>query len=310
MTDPQATLTVTQLNRQVKRLLESNFDFIWVEGELSNFARPASGHWYFSLKDADCQVRCAMFRNRNQRVRQVPANGEAVRLRARVSLYEGRGEFQLIVEHLEPAGAGALQLAYEALKEKLRSEGLFEAGRKRPLPSFPSRIGVITSPSGAAIRDILSVFRRRYPGLESDVLPVPVQGAEAAPAICRALELANQWHAAGSRYFDVLVVGRGGGSLEDLWAFNEESVARAIVASALPVVSAVGHEVDFTIADFVADARAATPSASAELLSPEALEWLAQFRALERQLARATQRRISDSAQVLNHLRRLLRHPG
>jgi exodeoxyribonuclease VII large subunit len=310
MSEQQATLTVSQLNRQVKRLLETHFDYLWVEGEVSNFARPASGHWYFSLKDADCQVRCAMFRNRNQRLREVPGNGDAVRLRARVSLYEGRGEFQLIVEHLETAGAGALRRAYDALREKLQAEGLFDESRKQALPTTPGHIGIITSASGAAIRDILVVLGRRFPSLSVDVLPVPVQGEDAAPAICAALERANRWQAAGVRHFDALIVGRGGGSIEDLWAFNEENVARAIAASDIPVVSAVGHEVDFTIADFVADARAATPSAAAEMLSPDGPAWRARFRQLEQRISRAAQRRLLETATRLEHLRRLLRHPG
>ncbi|MBA6413765.1 exodeoxyribonuclease VII large subunit [Parahaliea sp. F7430] len=304
------TLTVSQLNRQVRSLLESNFDFIWVEGEISNFAEPSSGHWYFSLKDGAAQVRCAMFRNRNQRIRFRPSNGSAIRMRCRVSLYEGRGEFQLIAEHIEQAGAGALQAAFEQLKAKLLAEGLFAAERKRALPEQISRLGIITSPSGAAIHDILTVLARRWPAIEVDILPVAVQGEAAAGEIAAAIARANRLHSAGKVHFDALIVGRGGGSLEDLWAFNEEIVARAIVASQLPIVSAVGHEVDFTIADMAADARAATPSAAAELLSPDQNEWLQRLRNLELNLQRQIQRKIMDAKRELEQLRKRLRHPG
>ncbi|MCB1679103.1 MAG: exodeoxyribonuclease VII large subunit [Halioglobus sp.] len=304
------TLSVSQLNRRVRTLLESHFDFIWVEGEVSNFAAPASGHWYFSLKDDGAQVRCAMFRNRNQRLRFTPGNGAAIRLRARVSLYEARGEFQLIVEHLEHAGTGALQIAFEKLKAKLLAEGLFAASRKKPVPHSVSHLGVITSPSGAAIHDILTVLRRRCPGIAVSVLPVAVQGTAAAAQIARAIENANRWQRDGRVQFDALIVGRGGGSLEDLWAFNEEVVARAIAASALPVVSAVGHEVDFTIADMAADHRAATPSAAAELLSPDQRELQQGLRNLAGDLMRLLRRKLAGAAAELTYLRRRLRHPG
>ncbi len=304
------TLTVTQLNRQVRALLESNFDFLWVEGEVSNFAAPSSGHWYFSLKDGSAQVRCAMFRNRNQRMRFTPANGDHIRLRARVSLYEGRGEFQLLVEHVEPAGAGALQAAFEQLKQKLLAEGLFDPARKRPLPAHIARLGVITSPTGAAIQDVLTVLQRRWPAMEVFILPVPVQGEAAGGEIAAAIARANRWQAGGQINLDALLVTRGGGSLEDLWAFNEEVVARAIVASELPVVSAVGHEVDFTIADMAADARAATPSAAAEMLSPDRAEWQTRLRELEQQLRRQISRRLADARRELDQLRARLRHPG
>jgi len=304
------TLTVSQLNRQVRSLLESNFDFVWVEGEVSNFAAPSSGHWYFSLKDGAAQVRCAMFRNRNQRVRFTPDNGSAIRLRCRVSLYEGRGEFQLIVEHMEQAGAGALQADFEQLKAKLLAEGLFEPGRKQALPQRVSRLGVVTSATGAAIHDILTVLERRWPAIEVCILPVAVQGDAAAGEIAAAIERANRLHNEGKIHLDAIIVGRGGGSLEDLWAFNEEIVARAIAASALPIVSAVGHEVDFTIADMTADARAATPSAAAELLSPDKTEWLERLRTLELNLQRQMQRKLSDARRELDQLRKRLRHPG
>ena len=304
------TLTVSQLNRQARTLLESHFDFIWVEGEVSNFAAPSSGHWYFSLKDGNAQVRCAMFRNRNQRVRFTPDNGDHIRLRCRVSLYEGRGEFQLIVEHLEHAGAGALQAAFEKLKAALLAEGLFNPERKKPLPESVSHLGVITSPTGAAIHDILTVLKRRCPAIAVSVLPVAVQGEGAAAEIVAAIENANRWQREGRIHLDALIVGRGGGSLEDLWPFNEESVARAIAASELPIVSAVGHEVDFTIADMAADHRAPTPSAAAELLSPDQREWQQRLEAIEANLVRLIRRRLSDAATELGHLRRRLKHPG
>ncbi|MEP1470476.1 MAG: exodeoxyribonuclease VII large subunit [Halieaceae bacterium] len=308
--DPPLTLSVSQLNRQARTLLESHFDFVWVEGEISNFAAPSSGHWYFSLKDGGAQVRCAMFRNRNQRIRFTPGNGDAIRLRCRVSLYEGRGEFQLIVEHLEHAGAGALQAAFEQLKAKLQAEGLFDSERKKPLPSSISRLGVVTSPTGAAIHDILTVLERRCPAIEIYILPVAVQGDGATGEISAAIERANRWQQEGKIDIDALIVGRGGGSLEDLWAFNEEIVARAIADSALPIVSAVGHEVDFSIADMVADQRAATPSAAAELLSPDQREWLERLRAMEQTLERQIRRKLADANKELEHLKRRLKHPG
>ncbi len=303
-------VSVSRLAREVKTLLESHFDFVWVEGEISNLARPASGHWYFSLKDDSAQVRCAMFRRANGRLRFNPENGDAVRLRARISLYEARGDFQLIVEYLEPAGAGALQARFEALRASLDAEGLFAAERKRPLPPAPRHLGIITSATGAALHDMLTVLRRRCPLIAVSVLPVPVQGAEAAPAICAAIARANRWQESGAAAFDALIVGRGGGSLEDLWAFNEESVARAIVGSGLPVVSAVGHETDVTIADLAADWRAPTPSAAAELLSPDQADWRLRLAQLDQALIRNAARRLRDAGRELAHLRARLKHPG
>lgn len=308
--NPPTTLTVSQLNRQAKSLLESHFDFVWVEGEISNFAAPSSGHWYFSLKDGKAQVRCAMFKNRNQRLKFTPENGDAIRLRCRVSLYEGRGEFQLIVEHLELAGAGALQAAFEKLRARLLAEGLFDPARKQALPASVSRLGIITSPTGAAIHDIITVLRRRCPAIDVFLLPVAVQGEGAAAQIAGAIERANRWQVEGKIHLDALIVGRGGGSLEDLWAFNEEIVARAIAASALPVVSAVGHEVDFSIADLVADHRAPTPSAAAELLSPDQHEQLKRLVNAERDLLRLIQRKLADATLQLSHLKQRLKHPG
>ena len=303
--DDKRPLTVTELNSRSRRMLETHFGNIHVIGELSGLARPGSGHWYFTLKDTSAQIRCAMFKNRNKALRFTPKEGMQVLLRGRVSLYEGRGDYQLIVEHMEEAGAGVLQRAFEELKQKLATEGLFDTAKKRPLPAMPEHIGVITSPTGAAIRDILSVLRRRFPAIPVTVIPSTVQGQEAADQLVSALKRANQ-----SQAFDVLIVGRGGGSIEDLWPFNEEKVARAIAASETPVVSAVGHEIDFTIADFVADYRAPTPSAAAEVLSPNRQEWLSRVSLLFRKLQAQTLHRLQLAAQNLDNLGMRLRHPG
>ncbi len=298
-------LTVSELNQEVRWVLEGAFPLLWIEGEISNLARPASGHLYFSLKDEKAQVRGAMFRNRALLLRFRPENGMQVLVRARVGLYEPRGDYQLIVEHMEEAGDGALRRAFEALKQRLAGEGLFAAERKRPIPALPRCIGVITSPSGAAIRDILSVLKRRFPAIPVIVYPVAVQGKEAASQIAAMIELAGK-----RQDCDVLIVARGGGSLEDLWAFNEENVARAIHASPLPVVSAVGHEIDFTIADFVADHRAPTPSAAAELLSPDAAEWQKRFSRLELRLRQAIGRQLRSARERLRWQHIRLKHPG
>ncbi len=299
--------SVSQLNDQVKDLLEHSFPPLWVEGEISNFSSPASGHWYLSLKDSQAQVRCAMFRNRNQAAGFLPKNGMQVLARARIGFYAPRGEFQLILEHMEPSGEGALRRAFEQLKQKLQAEGLFDEALKQPLPAVPRSIGIITSPTGAALRDILNVLRRRYPLGEVVIYPVPVQGAEAAPAIMRALAVAAE-----RQECDLLILARGGGSLEDLWAFNEEIVARAIHACPLPVVSGVGHEIDFTIADFVADLRAPTPSAAAELVSPDSGEWRMRLSRLPAQLAALQNRRLQQLGQQQQHLAKRLNqlHPG
>jgi exodeoxyribonuclease VII large subunit len=277
--------TVGRLNREARSLLEAGLPSLWITGELSNLSRPASGHWYFTLKDADAQVRCAMFRQRNLSCRATPRDGLQVLLRARVGLYEARGDFQLVVDHLEEAGEGELRQRFEALKLRLAGEGLFDAERKRAPPRFPRRIGVVTSATGAALRDVLQVLRRRFPAMPVLIYPVPVQGAGAAREIAAMLALADR-----RRDVDVLLLVRGGGSLEDLWAFNDEGLARAIAALALPLICGVGHEVDFTIADFVADLRAPTPSAAAELAVPEAAAWLAGFDAMARRLAGAAVR--------------------
>ncbi len=298
-------LSVSELNRQVKNLLERAFLTIQVVGEISNFVRPSSGHWYFTLKDERAQVRCALFRQYNQRLSSIPKQGDRVQVRAKISLYEGRGDYQLICESLEPEGSGALQRAYEDLKNKLQQEGLFDTSHKRPLPTHPRHIGVITSATGAAIHDILTVFKRRFPALPITLYPTAVQGADAAGQICQAIRLAEQHDQC-----DVLIVGRGGGSLEDLWPFNEERVARAIFNCSLPVVSAVGHEVDVVISDLVADLRAPTPSAAAELLSPDRQQLQFRLRQLEQRLQRSTRQRIQQQRQQLQSLKARLRHPG
>jgi len=308
--DPDTPLSVSQLNRQAKQLLEGHFALARVEGEISNFASPASGHWYFTLKDRNAQVRCAMFRGRNSRLRFTPENGQHVVVRAKLSLYETRGDYQLIVDHMALAGDGALAQAYEKLKQQLATEGLFDAELKKTLPDLPRHVAIITSATGAAVHDMLTVFQRRFPAITITVIPVPVQGADAAPAIARAILLVNELVREGSHDFDVIITGRGGGSLEDLWAFNEEIVARAIYQSELPVVSAVGHEVDISIADFVADARAPTPSAAAEMLSPDRDEWLDSFEGYAVLFQRALQRSLKDKLQALQLVAQRLRHPG
>lgn len=274
--------TVSQLNREARLLIEGGLPLIWVEGEISNLSRPPSGHVYFSLKDSAAQVRCAMFRARAGLLRFQAGDGLQVLVRARVSLYEARGDFQLIVEHMEEAGHGALQRAFEELKQKLAKEGLFDATHKLPLPAVPRVIGVITSPTGAAIRDVLSVIRRRYALARVVVYPVPVQGEGAAHKIANLIRTAS-----ARAECDVLILARGGGSLEDLWAFNEEVVARAIYACTIPLVSGVGHEIDFTIADFVADLRAPTPTGAAELVTPDGDAWMRTLDDSGRRLLRA-----------------------
>ena len=268
--------SVSRLNREVRVLLERGFASLWLEAEISNLAKPSSGHWYFSLKDAAAQVRCCMFRQRNMLCVFAPRAGQKVLVRARIGLYEPRGEYQLVIDHMEDSGQGALKRQFEELSAKLAAEGLFAPERKRALPSVPRRIGVITSPTGAAIRDILHVLARRFAAIPVLIYPVAVQGAAAAAEITAAVRLAGR-----RAECDVLILARGGGSLEDLWAFNDEALARAIVASPIPIVSGIGHEIDFTIADFAADVRAPTPSAAAEIAVPDGEEWLASFSRLE-----------------------------
>ncbi|MGV8859764.1 MAG: exodeoxyribonuclease VII large subunit [Pseudomonas sp.] len=297
-------LTVSQLNGRARVLLEDVFSNIWVEGEISNLSRPASGHVYFTLKDSGAQVRCALFRQSAARVRQVLKDGLAVKVRGKVSLFEGRGDYQLILDTVEPAGEGALRLAFDALKDKLSAEGLFSTERKVPLPVHPRRIGIISSPTGAVIRDIISVFRRRAPQVQLTLIPTAVQGRDAIAQIVRALKLAD------SRGFDALILARGGGSLEDLWCFNEEAVARAIDACVTPIVSAVGHETDVSISDFVADVRAPTPSAAAELLAPDASDLHRRVDNLKRRLVTRIQDRLMRERLRLEGISRRLRHPG
>jgi exodeoxyribonuclease VII large subunit len=299
--------SVSRLNQEARLLLEQGFSRIWLEGELSNVSRPSSGHLYFTLKDARAQIRAAMFRSRNQAIRFRPEEGLQVLVRGRISLYEPRGDYQLIVDQMEEAGDGALRRAFEELKRTLDAEGLFDAARKQSLPPLPSRIGVITSPSGAAVRDVMSVLRRRFPAIPVLIYPVPVQGKEAGGEIANAIRLAS-WRADCV----VLILTRGGGSLEDLWPFNEEVVARAIHDCRVPLVSAVGHEIDFTIADFVADRRAATPSAAAELVVPDQLEWLARIEQLATRLENRLRQMLSDEQRRLAWLEQRLKqvHPG
>ncbi len=297
-------LTVSQLNRESRFLLEQNFSTLWVEGEISNLARPASGHIYFTLKDTSAQIRCAMFRNRLNHLRFKPENGAQVQIRGTVSLYEARGDYQLIAEHMEEGGEGALQRAYEQLKKRLAAEGLFAEENKLPIPPLPKRVGIITSPSGAAIHDILSVLKRRFPSLPIILYPTSVQGEGAAAEVVHAIETAQQ-----RAECDLLIITRGGGSIEDLWTFNEESVAHAIYHCSLPTISAVGHETDFTITDFVADYRAPTPSAAAESISPDQREWLEGLKVLEQRLIRQSHRNLEQLSQHLGHLQRRLRHP-
>jgi exodeoxyribonuclease VII large subunit len=288
----RAVLKPAQLNALARDLLEGSFAQVWVEGEISNFSRPASGHLYFTLKDDRAQVRCALFKQKAMYLRFAPRDGLQVLVRGRLTLYEARGDYQLVLEHMEEAGEGALRRAFEELKAKLAAEGLFAPERKRPLPAHVRRLGVITSPRGAAVRDVLSVLERRFPLIDVEILPVPVQGDGAAADIRQMLERAG----ASGRY-DALLLTRGGGSLEDLWSFNDEALARAIAASPVPVVSAVGHEIDFTLADFAADLRAPTPSAGAELLVPDAAALQSRLGQLHRRIDAAIARKQSALAQ-------------
>ncbi len=300
--------TVSRLVRETKAVLEGSFPLLWLEGEISNFSRPSSGHMYFSLKDEAAQVRCAMFRGKNMHLRFKPENGMQVLVRARLTLYEARGDFQIIIEHMEEAGQGALQRAFEALKSRLGQEGLFDTRQKIAIPALPKKIGVITSPTGAAIRDVLSVLKRRFPAIPVLIYPVPVQGdTTAAKQIAKMIKLADT-----RKDCDVLLLTRGGGSLEDLWAFNEEVVARAIHACKTPLVAAIGHEVDFSIADFVADQRAPTPSAAAELVSPDQHDIQQQLNKQFNRLQNQARSLLQQSQQGLDWLEKRLQqqHPG
>lgn len=289
--------SVSQLNQSVRLMLENQLGAVWLTGEISNFSQPVSGHWYLSLKDENAQVRCAMFRMKNLRVSFRPTNGMQVLVRANVSLYEPRGDYQLIIESMHLAGEGLLMQQFEALKLKLAAEGLFAQHLKKNLPHFSKAVGIITSKTGAALQDILHILQRRDPSLKIIIYPTAVQGKDAATDIAQMIELANQ-----RQEVDVLIVGRGGGSLEDLWCFNEEMVARAIFHSHLPVISAVGHETDVTIADFVADVRAPTPSAAAELVSRNQTELLQQLKYRRQRLEIALDRLFAEKQQKLKHL--------
>lgn len=296
--------SIRQLNQEVRRLLQQGFPpLLWVEGELSNVATPASGHVYFSLKDEHAQVRGVMFRSSSKLITLQPKEGMLVLVKARVELYEARGQFQLIVEHMEEAGIGILQRRYEELKRKLSNEGLFDAAHKKPLPPFPASLCIVTSATGAAIRDIISVLSRRFPGLAIRVYAIPVQGEASAGAIVEAIQTINR-----RKDGDIVILARGGGSIEDLWSFNEESVARAIFASRLPVVTGIGHEVDFTIADFVADMRAPTPSAAAELVVPDASTILESLKQHSDSVKFLTQNTISNLHQSIDWLSQRLEH--
>jgi len=306
----QHILQISELTKKVRFILESELNTVWLTGEVSNFIAASSGHWYLSLKDAKSQVKCAMFKGSNRRVRlstgASPSNGQQVLVRAKVSLYEPRGDFQLIIEHMEDAGTGLLRQQYEQLKNKLNVQGLFDLSQKKPLPSHINCVGIVTSPTGAAVKDILTVLKRRNPNIKAIIYPALVQSEYAQGDICHAIENANS-----RQECDVLIVGRGGGSLEDLWPFNEESVVHAIYQSDLPVISAVGHEVDTTLSDYVADLRAATPSAAAELVSSDSRELLNQVIMLKQRLLKAQQGKIDHLANKKSHLQhRLARvHP-
>ncbi|CDH24441.1 exodeoxyribonuclease VII large subunit [Xenorhabdus bovienii] len=293
--------SVSRLNQTVRQLLELEMGRIWLSAEISNFSQPSSGHWYFTLKDERAQIRAAMFRSSNLRATFRPQNGQQVLVRAQITLYEPRGDYQLIVESIQPAGDGLLQQQFEVLKQKLTSEGLFDSIHKKPLPSPAKRLGVITSASGAALHDILNILKRRDPSLPIIIYPTAVQGAEAPLQIIRAIELAND-----RQECDVLIVGRGGGSLEDLWCFNDEQVARAIFQSRIPIVSAVGHETDVTIADFIADLRAPTPSAAAELVSRNQIELLRQVQSLQQRLEMAMDYFFAQKLRIFNTLQHQL----
>lgn len=304
MSKSREIYSVSLLNMEAQRILEDGLATVWLEGEISNFSRPASGHWYFTLKDAKAQVAAAMFRGRNLQCSFLPENGRQVLVRARVTLYTPRGTFQLVVDHMEHAGEGALRQQLEILRARLAAEGLFAADRKRPVPLLPRQIGIITSPAGAAIRDVLKVLQRRCPGIPVLVYPSPVQGREAPAQLVAALARAN-----ARKECDVLLLTRGGGSLEDLWAFNDEKLARAVAASDIPIVSAVGHEMDVSLTDLVADLRAATPSAAAELLSPDQHQMQRRCRELENRLALGINRTLATRQDMLLRLRKRMQRP-
>lgn len=304
--EPQKVLwRVNELNKNARVILEQAFPLLWVSGEISNLKRYPSGHWYFLLKDQDAQVRCVMFRHRNMYLDWTPQDGTKVEAQALVTLYEARGEFQLTIEQLRHAGLGVLFAAFEQLKNKLRQEGLFDQQHKRTLPIYPQQIGVITSPNTAALRDVLTTLKRRYPSIPVIIYPAPVQGKIAATAIAAAIQTAIQRHEC-----DLLILCRGGGSIEDLWAFNEEIVARAMAASPIPIITGIGHETDFTIADFVADVRAPTPTGAAQLAAPDRQDIFHHLLAWQHRLQQAIQRKIEHYMQSVDLLTHRLIHPG
>ena len=296
--------SVKEINRLVRELLEQSFPSFWITGEISNFISASSGHWYFSLKDEEAQVRCTMFKNKNMAAEWIPKNGEKIEAKCLIGLYEARGEYQLNIEQIRHAGAGLLSEAFNQLKEKLLKEGLFEVSRKKPIPQFPKSIGVITSPTGAAIEDILITLKRRSPHIPIIIYPSLVQGKEAPPAIVRAIETAN-----AREECDVLILARGGGSIEDLWAFNEEIVARAIVASKIPTITGVGHETDSTIADFVSDLRAPTPTGAAELVTSHTFELIKTIQIYKNQLNKLMAGLIRELVQKIDYLEKRLVSP-
>ncbi|WP_138753413.1 exodeoxyribonuclease VII large subunit [Paenibacillus sinopodophylli] len=301
MADQPRIFSIKELNRYIKMKMESDLLLgdVWLRGEISNFTHHSSGHMYFTLKDKDSRVKSIMFASQNQRLPFIPKEGTKVIARGNISVYERDGNYQFYVNAMQPDGIGSLYLAFEQLKSKLNEEGLFAQSRKRPIPQFPRAIGVITSPTGAAVRDIIITLRRRYPLIPIYIYPVLVQGAQAAPAIVKAIEAMNRFGEA-----DVLIVGRGGGSLEELWAFNEEAVARSIAASVIPIISAVGHETDFTITDFAADLRAATPTAAAELAVPNIIELQQQLKRHQQRLVQGIRYRVQDEKEKLQRIRR------
>lgn len=303
--DNNRVLSIRELNLAAKQLIEGGLPLMWVRGEISNFVNAASGHWYFSLKDEAAQVRCVMFRHKSQYLDFKPANGMQVEVLALASIYEARGDFQLTLEKMRPAGLGALFEAFERLKRKLGDEGLFDAERKRELPLLPKQIGIVTSPQAAALRDVLRTLSNRMSNVPVVLYPTPVQGEGSGQKIAAAIRSASE-----RADCDVLIVCRGGGSIEDLWAFNEEVVARAIAESHIPVVSGVGHETDFTITDFVADLRAATPTAAAQAVVPDGLEWRQRLMQLQKRFSRAANRRFEQAMQRLDFTQRRLVHPA
>jgi exodeoxyribonuclease VII large subunit len=301
----QEIISVSEINRRAKSILEENFPFVWIQGEVSNFFSAASGHWYFSLKDESSEIRCAMFANKSHRITFEPKDGDHLVLNGTLSIFEGRGQYQIIVEHIELAGEGALLKAFEELKKKLLKEGLFDDSLKKKLPSYPRSIAVVTSPDGAVIQDIINVLSRRSPFFNLTVVPTLVQGEKAAPLICEALNKASNLE-----NIDLIILARGGGSIEDLWAFNNEEVARAIVNCPVPLVSAVGHETDFTISDFVADIRAPTPSIAAEIISQPYSELKETLEGYQSYLLKSVESQFDSQRTHITHLIKRIRHPG